>query len=385
MDAYIDSIARGETEIDEQSQQKPGICEYLRERDGETRHVFQLFCECNEVDQTLEDLVLRGKVPTADRLHRIERDISDRIRIPWPGGAIPLNIWFFLIPLLLFIEYAVAFVTNCPRSVSVTLNSLVVWWSIRSMRSIESARSHMHLQFTGWAVVQIVSYYYYVAVVLSPQQQWQYYFLFLPSSLSAFEFLALLSLIALMISFICLRCCNPGTLPSMRPPTHNNKSALAQHYVAHAHERAKYCRISNVGVSHYDHFCIWVGMPIGRDNRRWFLLFCYGMSMCGGMFWYWAEQQSSGGSSSSSSSSSSSDGGGTYLAVVATRSLMGSVATLCLLLRQSWLITNNFTTYEALYRKELRNAGWMKGNGGGCWRRWKLVLMPAVRREKGAQ
>ena len=54
MDAYIDSIARGETEIDEQSQQKPGICEYLRERDGETRHVFQLFCECNEVDQTLE-------------------------------------------------------------------------------------------------------------------------------------------------------------------------------------------------------------------------------------------------------------------------------------------------------------------------------------------
>jgi hypothetical protein len=121
-------------------------------------------------------------------------------------------------------------------------------------------------------------------------------------------------------------------------------------------------------VSHYDHFCIWVGVPIGRDNRKWFLLFCLGMCTCGGLFWHWAD------------SPRTEQHDDIYLAVVSTRALMGSVATLCLLLRQTWLVTVGLTTYESLYKKDLESAGWIRrGEGGGCsgcWTRWREVLMP---------
>ena len=84
MQDYIDSIARGETQIESQRSTQ-NCCEYVNNR-GKTKHVFQLFCECNEVDESLEQIMTTGRIPNRTMCLRLEQDISDRIRFPWYGG-----------------------------------------------------------------------------------------------------------------------------------------------------------------------------------------------------------------------------------------------------------------------------------------------------------
>jgi hypothetical protein len=39
--------------------------------------------------------------------------------------------------------------------------------------------------------------------------------------------------------------------------------------------RTKHCRESDICVPEFDHFCGWLGLPIGRDNHRFFIFLCY--------------------------------------------------------------------------------------------------------------
>jgi hypothetical protein len=339
MDAYIDSIARGETEIDATSERQLSVCEYIRERDGETRHIFQLFCECNQVDETIESLMTEGKLPNRNRIQLIESDIADRIRIPWFGGAIKINPWFFLMPVLLTIEYYVAFLLNHPITTSIFFNLGFCYYSIKLMKTAETARSHMHLQFTGWSIFQVGHQMY----------QLDQFFIALP----------LLSITT--FTFIYLRMSDPGVLSFMEPPKDYNKASLARYYVEHAAHRAKYCQINSIGgISRYDHFCIWIGQPIGKLNHKWFLLFCAGICMGGGFFWYYGD----GGDS-------------VYNDIVTTRCLMGCILTFGLLIRQSWLITIGLTSYENLHLIELKKAGWKQLNQSPI-DNWKEVLFGGI-------
>ena len=67
------------------------------------RSVLQLFCECDAVDETLSALV-KGETPPMARVHDAMKDIADRIRIPWPGGAIKIKVGLIVVlPLLSFL------------------------------------------------------------------------------------------------------------------------------------------------------------------------------------------------------------------------------------------------------------------------------------------
>ena len=368
MDDYIDSIARGDTEINTNASARPtNCCEYTRERDGATRHVFQLFCECNEVDASLEDLLTSGKMPSQSRCRRLEMDISDRIRIPWINGAIKLNIWFFLIPLLFTVEYYLAYLSSSPFLTSYFVNGSVVWLSVIAMKTKDSAQSKLHLYFTAYGILQVMYSYhhikYYQHDTINDHVKHYFY-------MNIFRDFSLFSIV--LLSFFSLQYIDPGTLPSMTPPKTNGKKALALYYMKHFNQRAKYCQIAQCGIAHYDHYCIWVNKPIGRDNKRWFLLFCLSMSMCGAIFWkdvYSGEHNNLRYGWHDAAVVN----GHIYLILVSTRSFFGFVATLMLLVRQMYLISIGLTTYENRYFYDLTEIGF-KRRHTTCLENWKLFL-----------
>ena len=351
MQDYIDSIARGETQIESQRSTQ-NCCEYVNNR-GKTKHVFQLFCECNEVDESLEQIMTTGRIPNRTMCLRLEQDISDRIRFPWYGGALKLSIWFFLVPILFTLEYVIACLTLSPIIVSLLFNVWILWLSVRAMKTADSARSNMHVFYTGYALFQVgLLYYQRFAGGVSNTIN---YFVVLPLATT------------IVASYFCLRNVDPGTIVSMAPPEQNDKAALAKYYVLHSADRAKYCRIADVGVAHYDHFCIWVGRPIGRDNKRWFLLFCWSVFTGGVLFWWltwWLTQQEQHLAS----------GERIYMLVVATRALLGCIATCLLLSRQCWLITIGLTTYENAHLYDLQQCGWVRTKSS-FWENWRSLFV----------
>ena len=58
---------------------------------GERAHLCGLFCDCQELDDTFDRLITRTKVPEK-RCEAILEVIEDRLRLPWPRGAIKLPI-----------------------------------------------------------------------------------------------------------------------------------------------------------------------------------------------------------------------------------------------------------------------------------------------------
>merc|ERR1712203_1078289 len=49
------------------------------------------FCDCQELDDTFDRLIMRAKIPEK-RCEAILGVIEDRLRIPWPRGAIKVPI-----------------------------------------------------------------------------------------------------------------------------------------------------------------------------------------------------------------------------------------------------------------------------------------------------
>eukprot|EP00949_MAST-11_sp_MAST-11-sp1_P000995 g995.t1 len=103
-DAYTpDADLLEEAERDAQNSALNWCCTYRSGRERKVRSVLQLFCECDAVDETLSALV-KGETPPMARIHDAMKDIADRIRIPWPGGAIKVKVGLIVVlPLLIFL------------------------------------------------------------------------------------------------------------------------------------------------------------------------------------------------------------------------------------------------------------------------------------------
>src|SRR5690606_5117345 len=44
--------------------------------------------------------------------------------------------------------------------------------------------------------------------------------------------------------------------------------------------RSKHDRLTNRCIGRFDHYCVWMNMPIGYKNHRYFMIFCYSHVMC---------------------------------------------------------------------------------------------------------
>ena len=63
-------------------------CEYQNSH-GERAHLLGLFCDCAELDDAVDKLISGVKIPS-NRLSTILEVLEDRLRLPWPRGALKL-------------------------------------------------------------------------------------------------------------------------------------------------------------------------------------------------------------------------------------------------------------------------------------------------------
>ena len=361
MNAYIDQIARGEIVVDAgPSEPRLGCCEYKRASNGKVRNVLQCFCECDDVDETMDHLLTRGQMPTRSQMRRIEDDCTDRIRLPWVTGAVRVNPWIIFIPLILYAEVWLVEMTDSTVMLPCTIFSVFLYTSVTFMTSADRARSKMHASFTAWTIVQVVFAYFAI----------------LRHSVSAsYDVVAVLLVAVILLNAWHVHFGDPGHLPDLSPPVKSSKDDLAKYYISNGLRRAKYCRISNRVIAHYDHYCIWLGAPIGKLNHGSFLLFLVSVSL-GGFLFFWKsisipvvfmiDEDHTGRSTQSN-----------FLTLCSTHALLGAIGCSALLLRQCYLISLGMTTYESLHQKTLLFHAKQVGSKfpSNLWRhgRWALI------------
>ena len=95
-------------------------CEYLTYQ-GERAHLLGLCCDCEALDTAVDSLVKGGGL-RADKVREILDVAEERLRVPWPGGAvrIPLSstLPIILVPGLLWLASLHFILTICSLSPS---------------------------------------------------------------------------------------------------------------------------------------------------------------------------------------------------------------------------------------------------------------------------
>ena len=333
MDAYIEQIARGEISMDSAPTERLGCCEYVRTSDGQVRSVLQCFCECDAVDETASNMLSQGQMPNSTQIRRIEQDIADRIRLPWITGAVRLNPWLLVLPVALYVEMWLARAVGSSILVPCISFLFFLYNSIVFMRAADTARSKIFCFFTFWAIIQVVTAYFSI----------------LRHTVSAqYDMVAAVLVATIAFSAWHIHFGDPGRMPELSAPANISKEGLAMYYIGNGLLRAKWCRITDTAIAEYDHFCIWLGAPIGKRNHAAFLLFLVNLSF-GGVLFFWKAHSTVNNTSFSSDESDRTQ----YLLLCSTRALVGALGCIALLLRQIYLISAGMTTYEYLHRKTL--------------------------------
>ena len=81
-------------------------CEYYNIRKQRT-HLLTFFCECDELDKTVDDWI-KGNPQKLDRVAAIIESFCDRCRIPWFGGAKKFDVGSIFPPILLLVSANIA-------------------------------------------------------------------------------------------------------------------------------------------------------------------------------------------------------------------------------------------------------------------------------------
>ena len=65
-------------------------CEYTNVH-GDRAHLCGLLCDCSELDDTVDKFITGAKLPD-QRFQAILEVIEDRLRLPWPRGAVKIQV-----------------------------------------------------------------------------------------------------------------------------------------------------------------------------------------------------------------------------------------------------------------------------------------------------
>ena len=221
-------------------------CEYLTYQ-GERAHLLGLCCDCEALDTMVDSLVKGGGV-RGDKVREVLDTAEERLRLPWPGGAvrIPLSstLPVILVPSLLwtaslhFVLAGVVFIVILPLLFLVTVRVIV-------------KHKPKTKFFINWAAVTAV-YLFYIYEVKAVGLFWD-----LPKLISWWENLVLVLGIA-------------GTVwTSWRL----KRDFLAFCDLGSVTSGGKMCRVCEVPVPGKDHHCVWLDLCIHKENIRMFLTF----------------------------------------------------------------------------------------------------------------
>jgi hypothetical protein len=315
-----------------------GCCEYV-DINGHTKTVFQCLCACDEVDATF-DALLRGEKIKENAWDRVITVISDRVRIPWFGGARRISGFALLCPLLLSLFLFVgsfSFVATLVTTTTCMLGGPVMI-SVKSMRSVRLARMHILFYWTYWSIAFVI----------------REYFSSLRNDLSSRVVVASCDSLIFLLVFVAwkLQTIDPGMTKTTLMPIAHDAMGLLNFYISHKSMRLKYCRITGASVRRYDHYCIWISKPIGAANHRLFILFLFLLSL-GGTVFVALKLSVHYGRMPSFLSVVYSNNLSNYSVVITCYVCLASAGIVALLVHQLFLIGRNLTSYEAKHFPQL--------------------------------
>ena len=330
-----------------------GCCEYTNSKNRQ-RNVLQCFCECDKVDESF-DKMLRGEVVSDNQWENMLEDIADRIRVPWPGGAKKVSIYIFLVPIL---YNAIFFVASLSYNLTLVMVTTLVAYFLRSsilaMNSVQSARSKFFLCWTYWSIFYGIKEYYNAIRPLLLFRGGQ------PSSYSLEVFFCDGLCFAITALAVALQVVDPGRVPGVKPPQKSDPISLRNYYLMHKEHRLKYCRITNMPIGRFDHFCIWISRPIGYKNHRLFILFLTFLSFGSSLFSYYLYSKVGNNQNHKlrnydyyNFSRMYHENRSTYHLSMCLYVGVCFIGIFGLLARQLYLVSFNLTTYESIHFKTL--------------------------------
>jgi len=241
-------------------------CEYTNVQ-GERAHLCSLFCDCQELDDTFDRLIMRAKIPEK-RCEAILGVIEDRLRIPWPRGAIKVPI-DSVTPLVLvpgmFIFASQSWLTQ------VLVHGMVLPLLIfcKYQTCLRSYRPQTKF-FAMWSLATFAFLFYIYQFHVVGILYW-------PRTVSPIENLILIGFVmGAMYSVYKLKSYDHHyqVLQQQQSDSFNgsNQTPILP---------KRFCKICLTNIIGKDHHCVWLDVCISEDNFPYFLSFlaCIFMSL----------------------------------------------------------------------------------------------------------
>lgn len=271
-------------------------CEFINLK-GERSHIMAVCCDCEDLDNIVEHYITKTPVEQNKYLSFLDT-VLDRLRIPWFGGAVKLNLQFdvitpiFIIPLCIMFA-GLSVVTTILSFILMPVAALYIYG--KSLRFKQNTRFYYAWCLTSCGFLMWV----FEFMVLSYREV----------HVSENVILICLSLLALYMLHVVKG--NPGIVgrPDMNKPANfSNFSAVDVEVLPDAtngdfglqsteklvnccevcnvefEPRVNHCKYCNMCIDRRDHHCIWINHCIGANNHRSFiicLILCI-MSLCYG-------------------------------------------------------------------------------------------------------
>merc|ERR1711976_233911 len=219
-------------------------CEYKNVH-GERAHLCGLLCDCAELDDAF-DKAFKGLAIPEQRGGQILEVIEDRLRLPWPRGAIKVPLdkvgpWL-LVPLLFKIA-SQSWLSQVLVHGSVL--PLVIFSKYKMC--LRGYRPHTKF-FASWSLATFFTLFYIYQIHVVG-------FISLPRTVSFWENLVAMAFLA-------------GATYSVY------KARSYSHDSENHHDHAgRFCKICNQHIPAKDHHCIWIDACISHYNMKYFLGF----------------------------------------------------------------------------------------------------------------
>ncbi|XP_014668243.1 PREDICTED: palmitoyltransferase ZDHHC23-like isoform X2 [Priapulus caudatus] len=260
-------------------------CEYINVK-GDRSHIMAMCCDCEELDNIADRCLCCKDQPGNYGL--FAQPCLDRIRIPWIGGAVKVNLGM-ICPMFLIPSFIGLAATSCTMTVIVAVSLPIVFFLlyINFLRFHPKSRLFCSWFWSSCGFLLWVLEYMVMAyreILLS-------------------ENLALLFLVGVAIYFYLLTKGNPGIVghstrfdssedsardtvldintpkvgiveseSQSQPAVDGQRRVSCNVCKIEQGSRTSHCKLCGVCIDRRDHHCLWINHCIGANNHRSFVL-----------------------------------------------------------------------------------------------------------------